>query len=313
MRKILWASLIYTLLVIVWGAWVRISHSGDGCGATWPLCQDQLIPIAAQSKTWVEYTHRAMSGIYGIMILVLTLMAHRRTDSSPELKRMMKLTFFFMITEALLGAKLVTQGLVGTNDTPFRAFVMSLHFTNSLLLTGSLALSALFAAAKVWRRKQWIEIHGVSQRILRRIPAGTIVIFLLIGITGTIAALSNTLYPANSLLAGLAADLDANSHYLIRLRGLHPTLGFFLGTGLTIFFYLMSEMLGEDQSFLRDRAFRLALGFAALVIVGSITILAQAPVPLKLLHLTLAHGTWILILSMWHSLRFAPATDSPQH
>ncbi len=308
MRKILWASLVYTLLVIIWGAWVRISHSGDGCGASWPLCLDQVIPTATHGKTWIEYTHRAMSGLYGFLILGLTIYLHRATGVSKQARFWIRATLFFMITEALLGANLVIFGLVGKNDTPSRAFVMGLHFFNSLLLTGSLALTTTAAGSAHWRKRNWTEISGVSQRILRRIPTLTAGLFLLIGITGTIAALSNTLYPADSLLSGLAADLDSSSHYLVRLRGLHPTLGFSIGLGMTIFFYLVSEALDAGQTLMRNHAFYLSLGFAFTVIVGATTLLLQAPVFLKLSHLMVAHGLWILIVTFWYSLRRAPTS-----
>ena len=304
MRKILSWTLAYTLLVIIWGAWVRISHSGDGCGASWPLCQGEIIPTAAQGKTWVEYTHRLMSGFYGILILLLLIFVHRAKNVAPQTKFWMKLTFLFMITEALLGAKLVLSGLVGSNDSMGRAFVMSLHFLNSLMLTGCLTLTLLFSEQPHWVSRSFDELQGVSKKILRKIPLGTLVLFLVIGMTGTIAALSNTLYPSDSFMAGLIADLDPDAHQLVRLRGLHPVLGVFLGTGLTIFFYLISEYLETSQMFLKRRAFNVALGFAALVIIGSLTLLLHAPLPLRLLHLLAAHGLWIFLLSFWQSLRY---------
>lgn len=310
MRKILWLTLVYTLLVIVWGAWVRISHSGDGCGASWPLCHGQFIPRAAEGKTWIEYTHRFMSGIYGLLILGLTVWIHRRPEASGPLRFWMKLTLVFTVTEALLGAKLVLFGLVGSNDTPYRALVMALHFLNSLFLTGSLTIAALFAEAREWARVPWSEIRGLSPRLLRRIPTGTVGLFWLLGLTGTVASLSNTLYPTESLLTGLMADLDPNSHYLVRLRGLHPTLGVFAGVGMTVFFYLASEMLNESQPRLARRSFLLSIGVALTVIAGSLNLLLHAPVALRLLHLALAHGLWILILFFWHSMRWRPAQAS---
>ena len=122
--------------------------------------------------------------------------------------------------------------------------------------------------------------------------------------TGTIAALSNTLYPSDSLVAGLLSDLDPDAHELVRLRGLHPILGIFLGTGLTIIFYLMSEYFEISQRFLKTRAFNVAMGFAGVVIIGSLTLLFHAPLPLRLLHLLAAHALWIFLLSFWQSLRY---------
>lgn len=314
MKKLLWISLSYTLLVIVWGAWVRISHSGDGCGASWPFCHGELIPDSREHKTWIEFTHRVMSGLYGFLVLGLLIALHRKSASFSALAKFwMKLTFFFTITEALLGAKLVLFGLVGQNDTPYRAFIMSLHFLNSLFLTGSLTLTALFADAPDWQRRRFEDVKGVSMRMLRRAAPLSLGLFLIIGMTGTIASLSNTLYPTSSLIAGLMQDLDASSHYLVRLRGLHPTLGLTIGIGLTILFYLMSEAFDDRETNLKKRSFQLTLAFSATVILGTLNILMGSPLALKLTHLLAAHGIWISLLMFWHSLRYrARGQSSPR-
>jgi cytochrome c oxidase assembly protein subunit 15 len=305
MKKALWMTLLYTLLVIVWGAWVRISHSGDGCGASWPFCHGVVIPTGHGEKTWIEFTHRLMSGAYGILILGLTIQLLRKTTQAiAKAKFWMKLTLLFTITETLLGAKLVLFGLVGTNDTPYRAFIMSLHFLNSLFLTGSLTLTVLFFENNELLKRDLKRIKGLSERLLKRIPPLSMGLFLLIGMTGTIAALSNTLYPADSLIAGLMQDLDSNSHYLVRLRGLHPTLGLIIGIGMTIFFYLISEYLEESETVLKKRSFILSLAFAAVVILGTLNILMGAVVALKLIHLLAAHGLWVALLMFWHALRY---------
>ncbi|MFN7728744.1 MAG: COX15/CtaA family protein [Bdellovibrio sp.] len=305
MKKALWITLFYTLLVIVWGAWVRISHSGDGCGASWPFCHGVVIPMGHGKKTWIEFTHRLMSGAYGILILGLTLqMLRKTTQASAKAQLWMKLTLLFTITEALLGAKLVLFGLVGSNDTPHRAFVMSLHFLNSLFLTGSLTLTVLYFENKNLLTRDLNKIKGLSERLLKRIPPWSMGLFLLIGMTGTIAALSNTLYPADSLIQGLMQDLDSSSHYLVRLRGLHPTLGLLIGIGMTVFFYLISEYLEQSEAVLKKRSFALSLAFATVVILGTLTILTGAVVALKLTHLLAAHGLWITLLMFWHALRY---------
>ena len=69
--KVLFYFWLYTLAVILWGAWVRISHSGDGCGNHWPLCSGDLIPNFSQTKTWIEYTHRLMTGLYGVVVVLI--------------------------------------------------------------------------------------------------------------------------------------------------------------------------------------------------------------------------------------------------
>src|SRR5690242_19087626 len=71
-----WLVTALTLGVILWGAYVRASHSGDGCGAHWPLCNGTVaLPAAGQTKTLVEFAHRATSGLDGLLVLALLVWA----------------------------------------------------------------------------------------------------------------------------------------------------------------------------------------------------------------------------------------------
>lgn len=288
---------LYTILVILWGAWVRISHSGDGCGDTWPLCHGQLIPNAEQKKTWVEFAHRGMSGLFGFFVIGLFFRARQLFPKGHLVRRWAALSLLFTITEALLGAKLVLFKLVTDNDTPYRLFVMGLHLVNSLMLTASLALTADLAGASNWYRKSkspW-TFEGLKPR---RIATGLVISFLLIGITGAIAALASTLFPSNSLLEGLRADWDTNSHYLIRLRGLHPLFGLLFGGSMALTAWLSIQLQRPEEVELKKRSQRLALAIGAGIALGISTLLLSAPVTLKLAHLALAHTIWIL-LALW--------------
>ena len=144
-------TVAYTILVILWGAWVRISHSGDGCGDTWPLCHGQLIPDAERGKTWVEYAHRLMSGLYGILIFLIFLWCRKLFPDDHRSRKYAGWLLFFCIFEALLGANIVIFKLVGSNDTFFRALVMGIHQVNSLLLTGVAALLFLTSSESTSR------------------------------------------------------------------------------------------------------------------------------------------------------------------
>ena len=195
------ALVIYTLLVILWGAWVRISHSGDGCGDTWPLCQGKIIPDAQQGKTWVELSHRVMSGLYGFLVLGFFFWARKLFPKGHKARFWAGLSLLFTVTEALLGAKLVLFKLVGTNDTPYRALIMGLHLVNSLLLTGSVTLTGDFAGARSWiaRTSSPWTFEGLKPK---RIVSGLLLSFFLIGISGAIAALSIH-FPARGFSSGL--------------------------------------------------------------------------------------------------------------
>lgn len=287
----------YTIVVILWGAWVRISHSGDGCGDTWPLCKGQLIPEAQQGKTWVEFAHRGMSGLFGFLVLGLFFWARKVYPKGHLARKWAGWSLFFTITEALLGAKLVLFKLVGTNDTPYRAFIMSLHLINSLMLTASLALTADLAGAVGWKKRAqspW-SFDGLKPR---RIVSGLIFSFLIIGITGAIAALANTLFPAFSLSEGFQADWNANSHFLVRLRGLHPLMGLLFGGSIALTAWLSIQLQKPGQTALQFRSRALAIVTGVGILFGISTLLLLSPIWMKLSHLFLAHSIWILIV-LW--------------
>lgn len=308
---------IYTLIVILWGAWVRISHSGDGCGDTWPLCQGQLIPQEAMKKTWVEYSHRFTSGLYGILVVMLFLWIKKQYSNLNEksMASSRKWSFWvlvFMITEALLGAKLVIFRLVSQNDSVWRLVVMSLHQLNSFLLVGftvRLFCSAFedYILEDAKGKKITQETKPVKE--LFGIPMPLFMI-LILAMTGAWAALSSTLFPSVSLLDGLIKDFSADSHYLLKLRATHPFLGVTLGIFMSILFYKKShEYLSSKGSSLIDNylyksSYWTSLAIATGVVVGIITILTLSPVPLKVFHLALAHTLWSFFVGFYHFYSF---------
>ncbi len=291
-KKFAFGLLIYTILVILWGAWVRISHSGDGCGDTWPLCHGQLIPEAERGKTWVEYGHRLMSGIYGLVVIYFWWVARKIYPADHFARKMAWATLIFTITEALLGAKLVLFGLVTTNDTPYRAFVMALHQINSFMLTGSIAL--VHAGAEL---RETLREPSRMDRRYRLFPW----IIVLIGITGAWASLSNSLFPTNNLWEGLMADFNAESHFLIRLRGLHPLLATLGGGGLALFFWIKGQT--SENVVLQRRSLQMSLTLIAGIIFGIATLLLHAPVWMKIVHLALAHIIWVVLLQWVYFFR----------
>lgn len=278
LEKILFLLLGYTLLVILWGAWVRISHSGDGCGDSWPLCQGELIPDAETGKTWVEYSHRIMSGSFGIVVTAIWLWGKRNIPAPHPIRTFLLWSFIFMITEALLGAKLVLFGLVTKNDSPLRAIVMALHLVNSLMLMAALT--------QAWNACKSPSSLKQSQKISHR----PLLYFIVLCMTGAVAALATTLFPSQSLLTSLQDDLNMNSHYLIRLRGTHPLLGIFIGSTLAFIAYKKNQIKISGIIMLT-------------VVIGLLTLFLLSPVSLKLLHLFMIHLVWIHLVIWWRNSR----------
>ncbi|QDK38090.1 heme A synthase [Bdellovibrio sp. NC01] len=284
-KKFAFSLLIYTILVILWGAWVRISHSGDGCGDTWPLCHGQLIPEAQRGKTWVEYGHRLMSGIYGFVVIYFWWVARKIYPKGHFARKAALATLIFMITEALLGAKLVLFKLVTTNDTPYRAFVMALHQINSFMLTGAAALA--YAAATL---SAPLDQPSQQDKKYKYLPW----VIVIIGVTGAWAALSNSLFPTDNLFEGFLADFNSESHFLVRLRGLHPLFAV-IGAGSLAFFFWMKAQI-SDNALLQKKSLQMSLLLIVGILFGMATLFLHAPTWMKITHLLLAHTIWVVLL-----------------
>lgn len=296
-RKILAALVVYTLIVILWGAWVRISHSGDGCGDTWPLCQGQLIPAALQKKTWVEYGHRLMSGLYGLFVLGLFLWGRKVFMDNHWARKAGLATLIFMIIEALLGAKLVLFGLVMNNSSVFRAVAMGLHQINSLLLMGATVVWYQFS-----RPNDQMETFVVNTQLKKNktfvwnsVFSGIIVCFLALAVAGAWASLSTTLFPSESLWEGLSKDFAPDSHFILKLRLAHPLLGLSVGFGISYYFFNLAQKWRRNP--LRNWALINGWAFGLGVIFGILTLLFLSPVWMKICHLAIAHILWITLVS----------------
>ena len=296
--KALW---VYTLVVILWGAWVRVSKSGDGCGRNWPLCHGDILPSSISDvSTWIEWTHRFSTGIFGLAVIFLVIMAFKTFPVGHRVRKLCLWTLFFTLTEALIGAKLVLSELVGDVSSFQRAFVMSIHQLNSLLLTGSLALSfksphksyenVLFRQDKFIKLKCYILEIG----------------FLLLSIMGAIAALSSTLFPSESLTEGFWLDIQRNSHWLIQWRIFHPI---FAICYVVVSLFLLSSfklkmkkdvVMKVEHLHYTVKVNYLILFYLLAFIVGLTNLLTLSPVILKLTHLTVTHVLWTYLLYFLH-------------
>ncbi len=317
LQKFVLFCLGYTQLVILWGAWVRISKSGAGCGEHWPFCHGKVIPWEATLATWIEFSHRLTSGLYGLLIIGLLIWIKKSLPKGHPATRVAWAVLFFTFTEALIGAKLVLFGLVADNASLWRAFVMALHQINSLLLTGSITLTwfwllrggseglmnplaqkAQTSGARLRLRSELAFEQGDSlnpQTVCRsqRSRWFAVLAVMLIAVTGSLAALSNTLFPSESLLEGFAQDFTHEGPLLLKLRVLHPVLAIFIGAVLIYWAWQQSEKLhGLAQVYAR-RLMKILIGA---ILFGIGTLLFLSPLWMKLTHLLIAHILWIFLV-----------------
>jgi protoheme IX farnesyltransferase len=301
-----WSVLAYNVLVILWGAFVRATRSGDGCGEHWPKCHDQIIPHAAsETKTWVEFAHRVMSGIDGFIILALCIWAFRVFAKGSPVRKAALATLIFTIIEAGIGAVLVKRGLVANNDSLNRAVVMSLHLVNTLFLMGSLTLTAWWASGN--SRISWRGQGAMGFGIF-----SSIVAFLSLAVTGALAALGDTVFPAknyDALISAVQRDMDPNAakHIFEHLRSFHPYTSLGVGLWLLLICGLCGHLRPSRSTQMWMRA-TITL-FLFQVAVGLVNLLILAPVWMQIFHLFVANALWVSLVLMSAS---ALAVDCPR-
>ena len=212
-----WFTVFYNVLVIVWGALVRASGSGAGCGNRWPLCNGQIVPVSPGFHTVIEFTHRMMVAGSTLLILALLVWTFRATVKGHAARALAVASTLLLLNEAFLGALLVKLNYVTANQSTGRIVLLSIHLGNTLLLVAALTLTARFLSTGLC----WADLP-LSRRLIGMI--GGLITTILVGITGSIAALGDTLFPAASLHASIAQDFAAGSPMLLRLRLVHPAV-----------------------------------------------------------------------------------------
>ena len=302
-RRFAWTVLGVNLFVILWGAFVRASGSGAGCGRHWPFCNGEVLPTRPSATTMIELAHRVTSGIDLLLLVVLLWWSRREFASGHPARRWATWSFVFICTEALLGRGLVLLGLVGTDDSLARAGYLAAHLLNTFLLLGSLALTAHWAGTKQQPRR--FPSEGATPWLL----AAGLLCLLFVGMTGAVAALGDTLFPAASLAEGLQADTSSTAHFLIRLRILHPVFAVLTGGYLVVMVWWVGRLWprASDSGWAR--------AVVALVLLqlgmGLTNLLLLAPTALQLGHLLIADLLWISVVVFGATaLGLAPARAS---
>lgn len=304
-----WGCLLYIVFVIAWGAFVRASGSGAGCGSHWPLCNGTVLPEAPSTATLIEFSHRLTSGISLLLVAILFVLVRRSTIPGSTLRRGATWSLIFILGEALVGAILVLQHLVAEDSSLARAVVIALHLVNTQFLVGALVWTAMSATVSAFGirleslcdeagEKLKILAPGAYRNLLR--IAG---LFLLVGASGAIVALGDTLFPAAGLVEGIKQDFNPGAHFLIRLRIVHPVIA--IGAAIAMWVVVARLERQCDARGLLPRA----LFFARFCLIAQVTIgilnwLMMAPTWLQLVHLIGSNAVWVSLVILIYCLKF---------
>ena len=295
-RLLAWGTLGWNVLVILWGAVVRATQSGAGCGNNWPLCNGEVIPVSPRVDTVIEFTHRMMTGGATLLVLALLVSIFVATDKGNRARAAAVITTLLLVNEAFLGYLLVTLGYVTTNRSLGRVVVLSIHLSNTLLLLASLTVTATLITRRVARpqvvasvRTRWWIFAGLLST-------------LVVGVSGSLAALGDTLFPSATLAAAFAQDFSASAPLLLRVRWVHPAMACVAAVFVV---WCILRATGRLR-------WMVAALLGAQFLLGIADVLLLAPVWMQILHLFGADLYWIalVLLSLSLLLDETPATVS---
>jgi heme A synthase len=275
--------LVFNVFVILGGAIVRATGSGDGCGASWPTCTDRILPSNPTVETVIEFSHRITSALAVLGVLVLLLVARRLYPRGDWVRKAAGLSLVLMVVESLLGASLVIFGWVDQDASIGRMIVVPLHLVNTYLLLGALTLTAW------WSSGNPTPSGSTDGRTRRQLAVGAAGL-LLVGGMGALNALSDTLYPAESFFSGVQQELSADAPWLVQLRVLHPIVAVAVGFGVAY----LAMRLSASGAVRTKRVSGIILGLVVLqLFVGLVNVLLATPLETQVVHLAFADAMWI--------------------
>jgi heme A synthase len=283
--------------VILWGAVVRATGSGAGCGAHWPTCNGMVVPLEPTLGTLIEYSHRLTSGLALILVALLFHQVRRHRVPFHLARFWAASSMVLILSEAAIGAGLVLFERVARDTSVARGYWISAHLVNTFLLLAALVLTAKFAdgaprmySAALSPLKATFPSAG---RDLKTMPA--ILAMVATGISGAIAALGDTLFKAATLREAIAQDFSSASHIFLRLRVLHPVIAL-IGGGLILSVAYRAMTTNPERPAARQRGLRLAALVVTQWFLGLTNLFLLAPTPLQIVHLLMADLIWMSLV-----------------
>ena len=299
LRLYSWFTLAWTILTIVVGAIVRATTSGDGCGKSWPSCDGSFMVTSTHDVSRaIEFSHRFVSGVNLLAVVVLVVLALRLLPSGHPARRSAPWVLVSILVEAGLGAIIVLYGWVAHDTSVARQITVPVHLVNTLVLTGVMSLT-------VW------QINGGGQLSLvdgRRVRSLALIATLIAPVAAT--SLADTLYPAHTLEGGVSADFDAASAVIVRFRILHPV--FAIAAGIAVIGYVwrhFGDVVGGGRG---PAASAVLICVLAQIGLGFVHVVLLTPIGTALAHLALAQTLWVCYaFYAFGRLRAAPSTSGP--
>lgn len=279
---------IFVIILVVWAFWAFSNGRNTKIRKIWMIGPIFMFFLALiLPSVLVEYK---ISLIALGIIKIFTLLIIWVWNNHP-LRKLALASLIFIIIEGVVGGLLVLTGNTAANWTPTRPYWMAAHLINTFTLIAVLSLTAWFASGG-----KSFSLFKAERKILLLLIVAIAGIFI-VGMSGSMAALSSMLYPSSTLAEGIAKDFSASSHYILRLRVFHPILSVLLGLFLIGLAGWLKKQSDGDSSTIRW-ANILSILVLTQFVSGIVTILTLATIVMSLIHLLLADAVWIAFVLM---------------
>jgi heme A synthase len=272
---------LLTLGLIVFGAVVRVTDSGLGCGDHWPLCNGTIFPPLDNLTAWIEWTHRLFAlliGVLGVWMLIIAVRNYRTHNRLVLGITIAAAVLYFL--QSALGAIVVKLELPPT--------MVTLHLGTAMLLLG-----ALLAAAILVRYQPETHYPRDHVTFLAYITTTLSLVIILTGalVRGSGATLACTDWP---LCNGEVFPFDEGQLALIHF--LHRFAVITLGLSLVMLVWFV--LRDRQNQRVRLLAVLALVAYGTQAIVGALYVLSSAESIWGAAHVGTAATTWALLVSL---------------
>jgi len=270
---------LLTIGLIVFGAVVRVTDSGLGCGNEWPLCDGTIVPPLDNITAWIEWLHRlfaALIGLFGLGMLFTALRAYRNRNRSVLIAT--ALAAFLFTMQSALGALVVIYDLPST--------IVTAHLGSSMLLLGALLMATI---GSVYVPKTAYARDSVT--LLAYATTGLALVIILTGalVRGSGATLACTDWP---LCSGQVLPLDDG-----RLPIVHMTHRFAVaGLGFSLLLLVWYTYKTRTTRAMRWLAVGALVAYSMQALVGALFVWSLATPLWGAVHVGLAATTWATLV-----------------
>lgn len=283
-RRVAYVAIAMAYVQVVFGAIVRITGSGMGCGDHWPRCHGRWLPDLGSAQTAIELTHRVWGALLGVVIVTLYFLALRLKRSGDErgagVFRSAQLSVLLVAAVGLLGREAVRLGL--------HPYVVVVHLTGAMAVLGALVVTAIraggFGSAG--------SLAGTSSKTFRGAGIAVILVFLTLimgALTANIAGASYACRGFPWCRSGMSAGGP------LHLQITHRVLAFL------VLFHMMGLVMGvmkRGEPPVVTRWAWIAFGSIILqVVIAAALVETGLPPAFKSLHQAIGTLVWIAVFT----------------